>query len=68
MTGTVNGVRRTATVIVPDEEETITAADVELYVMNTHAAYLKFYEGATDADYDAPIEDAKFERYGWAEV
>lgn len=33
--------------------------EAELMVMNTEYLYRSFYKGATDADYDAPLENVK---------
>lgn len=55
---TVNGKRRSVTLYMPrgyanDVEE------AELMVMNEYGLYVEFYKDATDADYDAPLENVK---------
>lgn len=61
--GWVNGTFRTVTFSYTGDLDTLYAG--ELYVMNNHTLYSSFYKGATDADYDASITSAMFERQGW---
>lgn len=63
---TVNGKRRSATFSAPDGLES--HWEIEAYMDNDRAAYFEFYEGATEADFDAEREDAKAERWGWAVI